>query len=126
MAVTWWKRASRITGATTRLATSRRSAAIHHLVSRVSRWRSSKAWSRRSMLQGSRSSWTLSTTGGNHLGPTLCFRGIDNRIYYNLVDGDLRYYTDFTGTGNTLNVGHSQTLKLIADSLRMWVQEYHV
>jgi isoamylase len=66
------------------------------------------------------------TAEGNHLGPTLCFRGVDNRIYYNLVDDNLRYYMDFTGTGNTLNVGHSQTLKLIADSLRMWVQEYHV
>jgi isoamylase len=66
------------------------------------------------------------TAEGNHLGPTLCFRGIDNRIYYNLVDDDARHYMDFTGTGNTLNVGHSQTLKLIADSLRMWVQEYHV
>jgi isoamylase len=66
------------------------------------------------------------TAEGNHLGPTLCFRGVDNRIYYNLVDDDLRYYMDFTGTGNTLNVGHSQTLKLIADSLRMWVQEFHV
>ena len=66
------------------------------------------------------------TAEGNHLGPTLCFGGVDNRIYYNLVDEDLRHYMDFTGTGNTLNVGHSQTLKLIADSLRMWVQEYHV
>ncbi len=66
------------------------------------------------------------TAEGNHLGPTLCFRGVDNRIYYNLVDDDLRFYMDFTGTGNTLNVGHSQTLKLIADSLRMWVQEFHI
>jgi isoamylase len=66
------------------------------------------------------------TAEGNHLGPTLCFRGIDNRIYYNLVDDERRFYMDFTGTGNTLNVGHSQTLKLIADSLRLWVQEYHV
>jgi glycogen operon protein len=66
------------------------------------------------------------TAEGNHLGPMLCFRGVDNRIYYNLVDDDLRYYMDFTGTGNTLIVGHSQTLKLIADSLRMWVEEYHV
>jgi isoamylase len=66
------------------------------------------------------------TAEGNHLGPTLCFRGVDNRIYYNLFDDDLRFYMDFTGTGNTLNVGHSQTLKLIADSLRLWVQEYHV
>jgi isoamylase len=66
------------------------------------------------------------TAEGNHLGPTLSFRGVDNRIYYNLVDDDLRFYMDYTGTGNTLNVGHSQTLKLIADSLRLFVQEYHV
>ncbi|MBV9577548.1 MAG: glycogen debranching protein GlgX [Chloroflexi bacterium] len=66
------------------------------------------------------------TAEGNHLGPTLCFRGVDNRVYYNLVADDPRHYMDFTGTGNTLNVGHSQTLKLIADSLRLWVEEYHI
>jgi len=66
------------------------------------------------------------TTEGNHLGPTLCFRGIDNGTYYNLVPENARYYRDFTGTGNSLNVAHSQTLKLIADSLRYWVQECHV
>ncbi|MBX5492938.1 MAG: glycogen debranching protein GlgX [Chloroflexi bacterium] len=66
------------------------------------------------------------TAEGNHLGPTLCFRGIDNLVYYNLVPGQPRYYMDFTGTGNTLNVHHAQTLKLIADSLRYWVEEMHV
>ncbi|MBV9172204.1 MAG: glycogen debranching protein GlgX [Chloroflexi bacterium] len=66
------------------------------------------------------------TAEGNHLGPTLCFRGVDNRSYYNLVAEQSRYYMDFTGTGNTLNVHHAQTLKLIADSLRYWVTEMHV
>jgi isoamylase len=66
------------------------------------------------------------TAEGNHLGPTLCFRGVDNRTYYNLVADQPRYYMDFTGTGNTLNVHQAQTLKLIADSLRYWVQEMHV
>jgi isoamylase len=66
------------------------------------------------------------TAEGNHLGPTLCFRGADNQVYYNLVAGSPRYYTDFTGTGNTLNVHVAQTLKLIADSLRYWVEEMHV
>jgi len=66
------------------------------------------------------------TAEGNHLGPTLMFRGLDNPSYYSLVQDDPRYYRDFTGTGNSLNVSHSQTLKLIADSLRYWVQEMHV
>jgi isoamylase len=66
------------------------------------------------------------TAEGNHLGPTLAFRGVDNQCYYNLVRDNPRYYTDFTGTGNTLNVHCAQTLKLIADSLRYWVQEMHV
>jgi isoamylase len=66
------------------------------------------------------------TGEGNHLGPTLSFRGIDNATYYRLVDKDPRYYMDFTGCGNSLNVGHPQVLKLIMDSLRYWVQEMHV
>jgi isoamylase len=66
------------------------------------------------------------TAEGNHLGPTLSFRGIDNEAYYRLVDGDRRYYMDYTGTGNTFNVGHSYALQLIMDSLRYWVQEMHV
>ncbi|MDQ3812196.1 MAG: glycogen debranching protein GlgX, partial [Chloroflexota bacterium] len=66
------------------------------------------------------------TAEGNHLGPFLSFRGIDNPTYYNLVPENLRYYRDFTGTGNSLNVAHAQTLKLILDSLRYWVQECHV
>ncbi len=66
------------------------------------------------------------TAEGNQMGPTLSFRGIDNGTYYRLVTDNPRYYMDFTGTGNTLNVRHPQVLKLIMDSLRYWVQEMHV
>jgi glycogen operon protein len=66
------------------------------------------------------------TAEGNQLGPTLSFRGIDNRTYYRLVDAEPRYYFDVTGTGNTLNVRHPQTLQLIMDSLRYWVVDMHV
>jgi isoamylase len=66
------------------------------------------------------------TAEGNHLGPTLSFRGIANNVYYTLMPDNPRYYRDFTGTGNSLNVSRAQTLKLIADSLRYWVQEMHV
>ncbi|MBE9127273.1 MULTISPECIES: glycogen debranching protein GlgX [unclassified Coleofasciculus] len=66
------------------------------------------------------------TGEGNHLGPTLSFRGIDNASYYRLVEGDPRYNMDFTGCGNSLGVRHSQVLKLIMDSLRYWVTEMHV
>ncbi|MFT3798083.1 glycogen debranching protein GlgX [Microbacterium sp.] len=66
------------------------------------------------------------TAEGNHLGPTLSMRGIDNEAYYRLEDTDKRYYTDYTGTGNSLNVGNPHTLQLIMDSLRYWVLEMHV
>ncbi len=66
------------------------------------------------------------TAEGNHLGPMLSFKGIANPTYYNLVPDNPRYYRDFTGTGNSLNVAHAQTLKLIVDSLRYWVQVCHV
>ncbi|VXD23479.1 Glycogen operon protein GlgX homolog [Planktothrix serta PCC 8927] len=66
------------------------------------------------------------TGEGNHLGPTLSLKGIDNAAYYRLVDEDPRYYMDFTGCGNSLNVRHPQVLKLIMDSLRYWVLEMHV
>lgn len=66
------------------------------------------------------------TAEGNHLGPTLCFRGIDNAIYYRLVADNPRHYMDYTGTGNTLNVMHPRVLQLIMDSLRYWVLEMHV
>ena len=66
------------------------------------------------------------TAEGDHLGPTINFRGIDNAAYYRLLDGDLRLYKDFTGTGNSLNARHPHTLQLIMDSLRYWVLEMHV
>jgi isoamylase len=66
------------------------------------------------------------TAEGNQLGPTLCFRGIDNAAYYRLIDGELRYYMDYTGTGNTLNMMQPNVLKLIMDSLRYWIEEMHV
>ena len=66
------------------------------------------------------------TGEGNHLGPTLCFRGIDNAAYYRLMPDNRRYYMDYTGTGNTLNMTHPRTLQLIMDSLRYWVLAMHV
>ncbi|ADX73869.1 glycogen debranching enzyme GlgX [Pseudarthrobacter phenanthrenivorans] len=66
------------------------------------------------------------TAEGNHLGPTLSFKGIDNQAYYRLVDGDLKHYMDYTGTGNSLNVRHPHSLQLLMDSLRYWVTEMHV
>ena len=66
------------------------------------------------------------TAEGNELGPTLCFRGLDNPAYYRLVPGDQRRYVDTTGTGNSLNAGDPLTLQLIMDSLRYWVTEMRV
>jgi glycogen operon protein len=66
------------------------------------------------------------TSEGNHLGPTLCFRGIDNLAYYRTVPENPRYYMDYTGCGNTLNMGNARALQLIMDSLRYWVLEMHV
>ena len=66
------------------------------------------------------------TAEGNHLGPMLCFRGVDNASYYRLEPENKRYYTDYTGTGNTLNMTHPRVLQLIMDSLRYWVSEMHV
>src|ERR1700744_5821665 len=66
------------------------------------------------------------TAEGNQMGPTLSFRGIDNASYYRLLPEDPRYYMDFTGTGNTLNLQHPRVLQLIMDSLRYWVIDCHV
>jgi isoamylase len=66
------------------------------------------------------------TGEGNHMGPTLCFRGIDNASYYRLNDGDKSRYVDYTGCGNSLNVRHPHSLQLIMDSLRYWILEMHV
>ena len=66
------------------------------------------------------------TAEGNHLGPTLSFKGVDNAAYYRLVPGDPRHYMDFTGTGNSLNPVHPSVLRLIMDSLRYFATECHV
>ncbi len=66
------------------------------------------------------------TSEGNHLGPTLSFKGIDNAAYYRLMADDPGFYMDYTGTGNTLNMRHPHVLQLLMDSLRYWVTEMHV
>ncbi|HEU0200250.1 MAG TPA: glycogen debranching protein GlgX [Burkholderiaceae bacterium] len=66
------------------------------------------------------------TAEGNHLGPTLCFRGMDNASYYRLAPDNRRFYVDYTGCGNTLNMQHPRVLQMIMDSLRYWVTEMHV
>jgi isoamylase len=66
------------------------------------------------------------TIEGSHLGPTVCFRGVDNVSYYRTVAENQRYYMDYTGCGNTLNMVHPRVIQLIMDSLRYWVQEMHV
>ncbi|HZN23152.1 MAG TPA: glycogen debranching protein GlgX, partial [Burkholderiales bacterium] len=66
------------------------------------------------------------TAEGNHLGPMLSFKGVDNKAYYRLVPEEPRHYMDYTGTGNTLNAQHPSVLRLIMDSLRYWVTECHV
>src|SRR6185437_6796210 len=66
------------------------------------------------------------TAEGNHLGPTFCYRGIDNASYYWLLPDQPRYYENFTGTGNALKLVHPRVLQMVMDSLRRWVQIYHV
>src|SRR6201999_3250182 len=66
------------------------------------------------------------TAEGDHRGPTLCFRGIDNHAYYRLDNGNPWRYVDYTGCGNSLNVRHPHSLQLIMDSLRYWILEMHV
>ncbi len=66
------------------------------------------------------------TAEGNHMGPTLSFRGLDNAAYYRLMPEDQRHYMDFTGTGNSLNMRNPHVLQLIMDSLRYWITEMHV
>ena len=66
------------------------------------------------------------TAEGSHMGPTLCYRGVDNASYYRLVDGSGRYYMDYTGCGNTLNFENPRVLQMLMDSLRYWVLEMHV
>ena len=66
------------------------------------------------------------TAEGNHMGPTLCYRGIDNASYYWLMPDNARYYDDFTGTGNSLKLAHPRVLQMVMDSLRLWVEAFHV
>jgi glycogen operon protein len=66
------------------------------------------------------------TCEGNQMGPTLCYRGIDNASYYWLMPDKARYYDDFTGTGNSLKLAHPRVLQMVMDSLRLWVEAYHV
>ena len=66
------------------------------------------------------------TAEGNHLGPTLSFRGIDNASYYWLMPDNPRYYDDFTGCGNSVNLTHPRVLQMVMDSLRYWVEVCHV
>jgi isoamylase len=66
------------------------------------------------------------TAEGNHLGPMLCYKGIDNPGYYRLAEDNPQYYTDYTGTGNSLNMRHPVVLQLIMDSLRYWITQMHV
>jgi glycogen operon protein len=66
------------------------------------------------------------TAEGNHLGPTLCLRGVDNAGYYRLDPTNPRHYLDYTGCGNTIDIRRPQALRLVLDSLRYWVQEMHV
>ena len=66
------------------------------------------------------------TAEGNHMGPTLCFRGVDNASYYRLLPDDRRHYINDTGTGNTLNLSHPRVLQMVLDSLTYWVEQMHV
>ncbi|MDH3209352.1 MAG: glycogen debranching protein GlgX [Burkholderiaceae bacterium] len=66
------------------------------------------------------------TPEGNELGPTLCFKGIDNATYYRLMPDEPRYYINDTGTGNTVNLSHPRVLQMVTDSLRYWVTEMHI
>src|SRR5258708_22462435 len=66
------------------------------------------------------------TAEGNHLGPTLSFRGIDNTSYYRLMPDKPRFYDDVTGTGNALNLSHPRVSQMVMDSLRYWVEAFHI
>ena len=119
----------RTTGATTPSPSSPRRTPTRPAGSAASRCRSSRRWCKTLHAAGIEVILDVvynHTAEGNHLGPTLSMRGIDNEAYYRLEDDDKRYYTDYTGTGNSLNVGNPHTLQLIMDSLRYWVLEMHV
>src|SRR5256885_3600095 len=66
------------------------------------------------------------TAEGNEFGPTLSFRGLDNASYYRLLPGDARRYINDTGTGNSMNLAHPRVLQMVMDSMRSWVETFHV
>jgi isoamylase len=66
------------------------------------------------------------TSSGNEMGPTFCFRGLDNTSYFRLVPGNERYYINETGCGNTLNISHPRVLQMVMDSLRYWAESFHI
>ena len=117
-------RACETTGATTPSASSPRTTSTRPTGTPAARSPSSRPWCAAFHEAGIEVILDVvynHTAEGNHLGPTINFRGIDNAAYYRLVDDDLRFYKDFTGTGNSLNARHPHTLQLIMDSLRYWV-----
>ena len=121
--------ACRITGATTRWRSSRRTSAMRPSGLPDDTVREFKRMVRALHSAGLEVILDVvynHTAEGNHLGPTLSLRGIDNCAYYRLLPEDQRYYLDFTGCGNTLNMRSPQVLQLIMDSLRYWVLEMHV
>ena len=122
-------RASRTTGATARSATSRRTRATRRPATRGEQVREFKGMVKALHRAGIEVILDVvynHTAEGNHLGPMLSFRGIDNPSYYRLVPDDPRFYMDYTGTGNSLNPVHPSVLRLIMDSLRYFVDECHV
>ncbi|MDQ9170361.1 glycogen debranching protein GlgX [Oxalobacteraceae bacterium R-40] len=66
------------------------------------------------------------TASGNEMGPTLCYRGLDNASYFRLIPGNERYYINETGCGNTLNISHPRVLQMVMDSLRYWAESFHI
>ena len=117
------------TGATARSATSRRTPSTPPPVAAASRSGSSRGMVKALHQAGIEVILDVvynHTAEGNHLGPMLSFKGIDNSAYYRLMPDDPRHYMDFTGTGNSLNPVHPSVLRLIMDSLRYWVVECHV
>src|ERR1700722_12458805 len=125
MSESWSSRSAEITGATTRSDFSRPTCGT-----RPPAWSmNSSRWVKRLHCAGLEVILDVvynHSAEGNHLGPTLSFRGIDNLAYYRLMPDQPRQYMDFTGCGNTLNTMHPRVLQLLMDSLRYWTLEMHV
>ena len=125
----WSTRGSPTTGATARSASSRRTPTTPRPAARGEQVREFKGMVKALHRAGIEVILDVvynHTAEGNHLGPMLSFKGIDNLSYYRCSPDDPRYYMDFTGTGNSLNPVHPSVLRLIMDSLRYWVLEMHV